>query len=59
MKRSVNRFGKSQTGINNSLVIVMGTKKSPKVIVTNVIGPFEGPKMIFNLSQFLQCGVNF
>ena len=37
----------------------MGTKKGSKVIIKNVIGPFEGPKMVFNLCQFLQFGANF
>ena len=37
----------------------MGTKKGSKVIIKNVIGPFEGPEMVFNLCQFLQFGANF
>ena len=36
----------------------MVTWKGPKVIVKNVIVPFEGPKMVFNLCQFLQFGSN-
>ena len=37
----------------------MGTLKDLKVIVKNIIGPFEGPKMVFNLCQFLQFGASF
>ena len=35
----------------------MGTWKSPKVIIKNVIGPFEGSKMVFNVRHFLQFEV--
>ena len=48
----------SKIGINNLLVNIMVNKKGPKVILKSVIGPSEGPKMVFNLCQ-LQSGTNF
>ena len=59
IREQVWTFGKSKIGINNLLVNIMVTQKGPKVIVKNVIGPSEGPKMVFNLCQFLQFGANF